>query len=149
MESVVAPKNWGKSGFLTVEQGIALQTFLDTCNKDYLERARYTCEHPTECALRMMRARKFDVVAACKILEDNMQKLDEGGGKEESCTASEYGEMSPEKAGDCDIGLMKTFYPHTQQGFDKMNRPILWEMDGKLDAASVTVRASITITYID
>ena len=43
----------------------------------------------------------------------------------------------PDEAGGCDISVMKTFYPHTMQGFDKLNRPILWEMDGKINAQAI------------
>jgi hypothetical protein len=45
--------------------------------------------------------------------------------------------MEPDEAGGCDISVMKTFYPHTMQGFDKLNRPILWEMDGKINAQAI------------
>lgn len=45
--------------------------------------------------------------------------------------------MDPDEAGGCDISVMKTFYPHTMQGFDKLNRPILWEMDGKINAQAI------------
>lgn len=45
--------------------------------------------------------------------------------------------MKPDEAGGCDISVMKTFYPHTMQGYDKLNRPILWEMDGQINAQAI------------
>ncbi len=134
-------KNWGRSGHLTTEQVAALAVFEETCNKEELELARYTSEHPTECAMRFMRSRKYDAEAAKILLAENIAKLNEGGGPKGK-TAFEYGEMEPEVAGDCDVALLKTFYPHTQYGFDKMNRPILWEMDGVLDVNALTCMMS-------
>ena len=45
--------------------------------------------------------------------------------------------MTAEEAAGCDISVMKTFYPHTICGEDKLKRPILWEMDGKINAQAI------------
>ena len=45
--------------------------------------------------------------------------------------------MTAEEAAGCDLGVLKTFYPHTMCGVDKLNRPILWEMDGKINAQAI------------
>ncbi len=45
--------------------------------------------------------------------------------------------MTADEAADCDISVMKTFYPHTMCGVDKFHRPILWEMDGKINAQAI------------
>jgi hypothetical protein len=50
--------------------------------------------------------------------------------------------MDPDSALNGDVQVMKTFYPHTMCGFDKLNRPILWEMDGKINAQALATMAT-------
>ena len=65
---------WGKTGFLTKEQDQALQSFLTT-QRENLEALRYTVESPTECALRFLRARKFDVEASAAIVSEALNRF--------------------------------------------------------------------------
>lgn len=41
--------------------------------------------------------------------------------------------MNPDDAAACDISVLRKFYPHTQRGFDKENRLLLFEKNGKTD----------------
>ena len=66
--------NWGKTGFLSEEQEKALKSFLTTQSEN-LETLRYTVESPTECALRFLRARKFDLEDSATIVSDALKKF--------------------------------------------------------------------------
>jgi hypothetical protein len=47
--------------------------------------------------------------------------------------AKEYGAMKADECAQCDIAILRKFYPHTQRGYDKYNRPLLFERNGKTE----------------
>ena len=69
---------WGKSGFLTEAQEDTLKTFLSS-QAESLESLRYRVESPTECALRFLRARKFNLDDSIKIVHDALEKFRDVG----------------------------------------------------------------------
>jgi hypothetical protein len=118
---------WGLSGYLTAEQSEVLAAFLaQGAPKDFNE-VKFGAEGMESVALRFLRARQFQLDKALAMLgEAAKMKRDE--------QAARYGEMSPDDCADCDAEVFKNFYPHaTGTGFDKMNRPILFEHSGAID----------------
>ena len=75
--------NWGKLEHLTVEQTSALEALLKS-HADQIEAMRYTVESPKECALRFLRARKFDSEKTHEIIAEALQKFKEVGAKRRS-----------------------------------------------------------------
>jgi len=41
--------------------------------------------------------------------------------------AKQYAQMTADEASQCDVAVLRKYYPHTQRGFDKWNRPLLFE----------------------
>jgi hypothetical protein len=124
------PKDEGRRGFLTAQQEKCRELFLSSCDKEALDMAKYTMEHPSDCALRFLRARKFAVDKALELLNEAKAMMI----KER---AKEFGKMTPDDAGEADIDLMKTFYPHTVVGHSKENTPIVWEHEGRIDIQAI------------
>jgi hypothetical protein len=80
--------NWGKLGYLDKSQEEVLKTFLEQ-QKDNIDRIRYRVESPTECALRFLRARKFDLEKSLEIISQALQKFSEVSGVR-PCLSSPY-----------------------------------------------------------
>lgn len=129
-DSESEPKDYGKRGFLTHAQQKNQEIFLNTCDRESLEMARYTLEDPGDTALRFLRSRKFVVDKALILLNEN--KVWRIANK-----AMEAAKMTPNEAGQCDIDVVKTFYPHTMRGMSKDNCPIVWEMTGEINPQAV------------
>ncbi len=68
--------NWGKLGYLEAEQTEALEALLKS-HGDEVEAIRYSVESPRECALRFLRARKFDIEKTHEIISEALQKFKE------------------------------------------------------------------------
>jgi len=66
--------NWGRSGHLTDEQSEALASILKS-HRDQVEVLRYSAESPVECALRFLRARKFDLEKTDQIILEALEKF--------------------------------------------------------------------------
>ncbi len=128
---VSEPKNYGRRGHLTPEQQEIADEFIEKCDKEALELARFTKEDPRDTACRYLRGRKFVLEAALQLLRDCKDM-------KVSQKAKKYAAMSPDEAGDVDVDIMKTFYPHAMQGHDRENRPILWDLTGKMNANALT-----------
>ena len=124
------PKNYGKRGYLTAEQEISAKEFMEQVDKEALKLAQYSVEDPRDTVCRYLRSRKFDVKEALKLMMQQKEMKIIG-------RAKEYAKMTPDTAGDCDVQVLKTFYPHTMAGYDKENRPILWEMTGQINTSAV------------
>lgn len=114
---------WGTVGHLTEDQAKALSEFSETVSASDLEVSRYSAETREQVSCRFLRARKFDVSAAVTLCREAAQVLLDNNAKE--CA-----EMSPEQCLECDEQVMKTFYPHGQQGFDRLGRLICYEHNG-------------------
>jgi hypothetical protein len=74
-------------------------------------------------SLRFLRARQFDVEKALQLLKACCEKKKE-------LEAFEWAKKPPEESAKCNIKMMKSWYPHETLGFDKANRPILFEHTG-------------------
>lgn len=129
-EALAEPKDYGKRGFLTAEQTRNHKEFLERCDKEALEMARYTSEDPQDTALRFLRSRKF-------LVEKAMDLLNESKALRLSCKTKEAAAMTPNEAAGCDVDVMKTFYPHTMMGHTYNNLPIVWESTGKINIQAV------------
>ena len=92
--------------------------------------AKYTVESEQQCELRFLRARGFDVVKALVLLSECNQKLTE-------MRAAHWANCDPDTALSCDTAALRNFYPHIQAGFDKFNRPILFEHTGGMNPNAV------------
>jgi hypothetical protein len=129
-EALAEPKDYGKRGFLTAEQVRNQKEFLERCDKEALEMARYTSEDPQDTALRFLRSRKF-------LVEKAMDLLNESKALRLSCKTKEAAAMTPNEAAGCDVDVMKTFYPHSMVGHTYNNLPIVWEATGKINIQAV------------
>jgi len=137
-EATADVANWGRLGFLTPEQQEALDVFLadvNRTNRDGLLMAKYSIESEEEVSLRFLRARKFDVSAACTLLEECKKKMLEG--QSALCET-----LAPDVCAQCDLDVLKTFYPHAMAGFDKLGRPLLWEQSGQLNIPAIQTMTS-------
>lgn len=114
---------WGQLGYLTPEEDQILTKFRTEVHPLYVDAAKYTCENFDQCCLRFLRARRFDTGKALILLTECNEKLIE-------MNAGFWAKQPPDYCADCDIAALKNFYPHAQQGFDKINRPILFEHCG-------------------
>ena len=99
-DALAEPKDFGKRGFLTPEQQKTADEFMDICDKEALEMARYSAEDPRDTVCRYLRSRKFLLDPALKLL--NACKSTKLEGK-----AEEYAKMKPEEAGDVNICKLK------------------------------------------
>ena len=70
--------NWGRFDYLTLDQEAAMEALLES-HADELEAIRYSVESPEECALRFLRARKFDTEKTHEIIAEALQKFKEVG----------------------------------------------------------------------
>ena len=68
--------NWGKLGYLEAEQTEALEALLKS-HGDEVEAIRYSVESPRECALRFLRARKFDIEKKGRPRDEHPPCIDE------------------------------------------------------------------------
>jgi len=129
-DSESEPKDYGKKGFLTSQQVKDQEIFYNTCDRESLEMARYTVEDPGDTCLRFLRSRKFAVDKALILLNENKVCRTEN-------KAMESAKLAPQEAGQCDVDVLKTFYPHAMRGVSKDNCPIVWEMTGQINPQAV------------
>lgn len=114
---------YGHIGRLTTEQKEILEKFKLQAKASDIEFVKYTVETFDQCCLRFLKARQFDLEKSLLLLIECISKLEE-------MKADEWAKKSPDECGKCDIEALKNFYPHTVSGFDKMNRPVLFEHTG-------------------
>ena len=126
IDPVTSLNTWGTYGYLTPPQEESLTAFLDGASDIEIEAARYTMETKAQCCLRFLRARQFDVPKALILISDCYKKLTD-------MKASYYASLSPDECGNCDMDALQNFYPHVQYGYDKYNRPILFEHTGGMN----------------
>ena len=125
--SVVAMKaataSWGHLGHLSATEIQVLSKFRIEANPTEITAAKYTVETFDQCCLRFLRARQFDCKKALQLLSECNQKSKE-------MKTENWAKMSPDECAGCDTDALRNFYPHTQQGFDKLCRPILIQHTG-------------------
>eukprot|EP00596_Hydrurales_sp_CCMP1899_P006804 CAMPEP_0119042264 /NCGR_PEP_ID=MMETSP1177-20130426/14498_1 /TAXON_ID=2985 /ORGANISM="Ochromonas sp, Strain CCMP1899" /LENGTH=394 /DNA_ID=CAMNT_0007008929 /DNA_START=104 /DNA_END=1285 /DNA_ORIENTATION=+ len=114
---------WGQLGNLTTSQEEVFQKFTEKAKQSDVEVAKYSVETFDQCCLRFLRARQFDVEKALILLSECINKLIE-------MKAAHWSGLTPEECSNCDMAALQNFYPHVQCGFDKQNRPLLFEHTG-------------------
>lgn len=122
---------WGTKGYLVAEQHEALIEFLETVKTDDLTIAKFTAESLENAALRFLRARQFSVPDAAALLTKCVERKVSG-------RAQHFATVSADECVQCDIEALNKFYPHSILGYDKFNRPILFEQSGKINPAAIT-----------
>ena len=55
--------------------------------------------------------------------------------RKQSAKVEQYASLTANQAANCDVEILKKWYPHSQLGFDKLNRPILFEHSGGVNSA--------------
>jgi len=120
----------GQVGHLTPAQEAALGTFKQQARPSDIEAAKYSVETVDQVCCRFLRARGFDVGKALILLGECQQKLTE-------MRAAYWASVDPNEALQCDLGVLKNFYPHVQSGFDRFNRPVLFEHTGGMNPSAV------------
>ena len=121
---------WGTIGNLTPSQEQAFAKFRSEARESDIEVAKYTVETFDQCCLRFLRARQFDAEKALILLTECNEKLFE-------MKADYWSSLTPDECANCDIAALKNFYPHAQSGFDKLNRPLLFEHTGRMNPNAI------------
>ena len=133
--STVVISSWGQIGHLTPAQDASFKKFRSLVKASDIETAKYTVETADQCCLRFLRARQFDGEKAMALLTSCINKLVE-------MKATYWSQLSPDECASCDISALKNFYPHVQAGFDKLNRPLLFEHTGKMNPNAILQMSS-------
>ena len=128
-DATTLPENWGRMGHLTPGQSAACTAF-SAQHSAALGLTKYPSESLENAALRFLRARKFDLDATAALLAKCNEMKQQGG-------AHRYAALSPDECARCNVAALQNFYPHTMSGFDKQNRPILWEISGALNVPAI------------
>lgn len=128
--SMMAVNTWGTLGNLSQPQQEVFLKFRGEVKESDVETAKYTVESFDQCCLRFLRARQFDNEKALVLLGECNQKLVE-------MKADYWAQLTPDACANCDIAALKNFYPHIQSGFDKFNRPLLFEHTGKMNPSAI------------
>ena len=126
----IAINIWGTLGHLTPPQDLAFSKFRSEVKETDIEVAKYTVETFDQCCLRFLRARQFDSEKALVLLSECISKLVE-------MEADFWSQQTPDQCANCDIAALKNFYPHVMSGFDKLNRPLLFEHTGKMNPTAI------------
>ena len=114
---------WGQLGNLTDSQTSALQEFLALVPDADITMSKFHVESKENASLRFLRARNFDVHKAATLLSECVHKKTE-------LQAAKFASLTPDECANCNVEAMKNWYPHAMKGFDKFNRPILFERNG-------------------
>lgn len=122
---------WGTKGYLLMEQAEALMEFMSVAKEGDLALAKFDTESTENVSLRFLRARQFSVPDALELLKKCLEKKSTG-------QAKHYAKQDPKDVVKCDPEALKKFYPHSHLGYDKLNRPILYEQSGQINPAAIT-----------
>jgi hypothetical protein len=117
---------------LTDEQTTLLKRFIDESPQEEIESARFRVESVESAALRFLRGRQFDLAKAKTLLHEAFAKKQEH-------RVSEKLKLSAEELARCDLETAKNWYPHSMPGFDKFNRPILFEHTGQITPSVLSI----------
>lgn len=121
---------WGQPGHLTAVQEEALKQFREQVEISNLNKAKFRVESEENVSLRFLRARQFNVANALQLLQECVKKREE-------LKADYWAQRSPDECANCNVDAMKKWYPHGDFGFDKFNRPILYELSGHVEGAAI------------
>ena len=122
---------WGTKGYLTMEQSEALIQFMSTAKESDLSVAKFATEPLENVSLRFLRARQFSVANALELLKKCVERKTTG-------QAKHFATLTPDEVVKCDMEMLKKFYPHSHLGYDKLNRPILFEQSGQINPTAIT-----------
>lgn len=134
--------SWGQLGSLTESQSEALKQFTNQVAIDDISFSKFSVETVENASLRFLRARSFDVAKALTLLAECVMK------KREVNTV-QYETLGPDDCAKCNVSALKNWYPHNQLGYDKFNRPILFEHSGGINPSAIaqmTTKANL-ISY--
>lgn len=127
----VSIDTWGTRAYLVMEQNEALIEFLETANTDHILAAKFKAESVEDASLRFLRARQFSVPNAIELLQKCVERKTAG-------RAQHFAKLTAEECLKCDEEALKKFYPHSILGYDKFNRPVLYEWSGRINPAAIT-----------
>lgn len=122
---------WGQEGHLTSEQTKSLQSFLEKTGNEALTAAKFTVESLESVSLRFLRARSFDVIKAQELLQACVER-------KRIENSERWKHSSPEECTNCPLEALYSYYPHTQLGYDKFGRPLLFEHSGRINPEALT-----------
>lgn len=128
---------WGTKPYLVMEQHEALVEFITAAKESDLNLAKFSTEPIESVSLRFLRARQFSVPDALELLKKCVERKIAG-------KARHFAQLSPDECVKCDIEALKKFYPHSQLGYDKFNRPILYEQSGRVNPSAITTMSSFS-----
>jgi hypothetical protein len=117
---------------LSADQLEILKRFIEEADKEEVESARFQVESVDSACLRFLKGRQFDLGKAKLLLHEAFQKKQE-------YNVAELIRRPAEENSRCDIAAMKNWYPHSMPGFDKQNRPILFEHTGGITPSVLSV----------
>lgn len=121
---------WGQPGHLTAEQQEALKEFMQKASPADLEASKFSVESLENVSLRFLRARTFHVDHALQLLHECVKRKSEG-------QAAHWAKSAPDVCAQCDVDALKKYYPHGDFGFDRLNRPVLFEYSGLVDGHAI------------
>jgi len=122
---------WGTKGYLLMEQAEALMEFMSVAKESDLALAKFDTESTESVSLRFLRARQFSVPDALELLRKCLEKKSTG-------KAKHFAKQPVADVVKCDVEALRKFYPHSILGYDKLNRPILYEQSGQINPAAIT-----------
>jgi len=109
-----------------------LKRFLEEVQSEHIMSAKFEAESLESVGLRFLRARQFDIDKAKILLNDAFLKKIEHG-------VAERIKLSADENARCDLSAARNWYPLSIPGYDKLNRPILFEHTGGITPAVLSI----------
>jgi len=122
---------WGQVGHLNESQKQTLEIFKSAASEEKLNIAKFSVETIDQVACRFLRARQFDIGKAHELLHECWATKKEK-------KASEYTEAPVDETLKCEMTVLRKFYPHNQAGYDKYNRPLLFDNSGTINMNGIS-----------
>lgn len=123
-------ETWGTLGHLNASQQEALDQFKTKVELTELDKTKFQVESYDNVSLRFLRARSFNVQNAVQLLHDCIKRKESGH-------STKYINLTPDECANCDLETLKRWYPHAIIGYDRFNRPLLFEHSGAVDANAI------------
>lgn len=127
---IVQTDKWGTKGHLTESQQQAYDQFRQLATEENLTIAKFKVESLENVSLRYLRARNFNVENALHLLQECVDK-------KKTLNSAHWSTRSPDECAHCNVEALKKWYPHAQFGYDKFNRPVLFEHSGAVDGYAI------------
>lgn len=127
---IVQTDKWGIKGHLTELQQQAYDHFRSVVREENLNIAKFRVESLENVSLRFLRARNFNVDNALQLLQECVDR-------KTSLNSSYWATKKPDECAHCNVEALKKWYPHAQFGYDKFNRPVLFEHSGAVDGNAI------------